>query len=228
MQIERTAVSLPFDSSVCSPAFDPPVWPGRIRRAIDVVLALLLGALSLPLVTVIALLIRLDSRGPFLYTRIRMGERGRPFTMYKFRSMFVDADARLHDYLMADPALQREYARYHKLRQDPRITRMGKVLRRFSLDELPQIWNVLRGEMGIVGPRPYDVGERAKMRELDGIILSVRPGLTGLWQVSGRSHLSFEDRLDLDVRYVTTRSVRDDLGILARTLNAVFLGRGAY
>lgn len=228
MQIERTAVSLPFDSHVCAPELGQPVWPSRMRRAIDVVLALLIGALALPLLAVIALLIRLDSRGPSLYTRIRMGERGRPFTMYKFRSMFVDADARLREDLLADPALRREYERYHKLRQDPRITRMGKILRRFSLDELPQVWNVLRGDMAIVGPRPYDVGERAKMGDADETILSVRPGLTGLWQVSGRSHLSFEDRLEMDVRYVVSRSVGGDLLILARTLNAVFLGRGAY
>ncbi|MDP3939052.1 MAG: sugar transferase [Deltaproteobacteria bacterium] len=228
MQTERTAVHFPLTPDECELALDHPAWEGNIRRCLDLLLAITLCAIALPLLLLIGLLIRIDSQGPVLYTRIRMGKNGRPFPMYKFRSMFVDADERLHEFLLGDPELQNEYEQFHKLREDPRITRVGKVLRRFSLDELPQLWNVIRGDMAIVGPRPYDPGERAKMQQAGRIILAVKPGLTGLWQISGRSHVSFYDRLKMDCRYVTERSVIEDLRILACTLKAVLSGRGAY
>jgi len=142
--------------------------------------------------------------------------------------MYQDADARLNEVLEAEPELPRQYAVYRKLRNDPRVTRVGKILRRSSLDEILQPWTVLKGEMSIVGPRPYDEIELSCMEGKEHIIQSVRPGMTGLWQVSGRSRTSFSERLALDVQYVQKRSLWLDLRIFLRTLPAVLSSDGAY
>lgn len=204
-----------------------PFLTSWVKRALDVGGALLLSAVALPLLLLVCLLIRLDSPGPALYGRMRLGRHGVPFRCLKLRSMYRDADLRLAA-LLQDAELRREYEQFHKLRNDPRLTRVGRVLRRLSLDELPQLYNVLAGDMSLVGPRPYDVVERALMGEHAGLIHSARPGLTGLWQVSGRNATSFSERLALDVRYVEQCSLALDLRILARTLPAVLSGHGAY
>jgi lipopolysaccharide/colanic/teichoic acid biosynthesis glycosyltransferase len=141
--------------------------------------------------------------------------------------MYRDADEHLGTILSGDAQLHDEYSLYHKLRDDPRITRVGRILRRFSLDELPQLWNVLRGDMSLVGPRPYEVSELPAMDGQDRVIMSIRPGITGLWQVSGRSTLSFAERLELDVTYVQKRSRWLDLKIFIRTVPTVLSGYGA-
>ena len=199
----------------------------RRKRLLDLTAALLLALLSLPVFILIAILIRLESRGSPLYSRLRCGKSGRPFKCYKFRSMYADADARLTAILSADPLLSVEYGHYHKLRRDPRITRVGRILRRLSLDELPQLWNVIVGDMSLIGPRPYDVAELPSMGSRAAIILTVRPGLTGLWQVSGRNTTSFVNRLALDAAYARTSSPWLDVKILARTLPTVISGEGA-
>ena len=142
--------------------------------------------------------------------------------------MYEDADVRFATILTANAQLREEYGRYHKLHRDPRITRVGRILRRFSLDELPQLWNVFVGDMSLVGPRPYDVTELAAMRRGDRVILTVRPGLTGLWQILGRNTMSFAHRLDLDRKYVREWSPWLELRIVVRTLPAVLSGRGAF
>jgi lipopolysaccharide/colanic/teichoic acid biosynthesis glycosyltransferase len=142
--------------------------------------------------------------------------------------MYQDADARLAHLLETDQELRRQYQCHHKLRPDARITRVGKILRRYSLDELPQLWNVLKGDMSIIGPRPYDPDEIPVMEGKERIIQMVRPGLTGLWQVSGRANTSFSERLALDVYYVSNRSICLALRILIRTVWAVVSGDGAY
>jgi lipopolysaccharide/colanic/teichoic acid biosynthesis glycosyltransferase len=147
--------------------------------------------------------------------------------MPKFRSMFCDADQRLEALLRSNPELDSEYQLYRKLYRDPRVTRVGRFLRRYSLDELPQLWNVLRGEMSLVGPRPYEAAELAAMDGHVGTILRVRPGLTGLWQVSGRNKLGFDERLAIDAQYVRNWSIALDLSILALTVPAVVSGNGA-
>lgn len=178
----------------------------------------------LPLLLGVGLLVRLDSAGPAIYRQQRVGRDGRLFTMYKFRSMTTSADAERTDLLghnESDGVL-------FKIQRDPRITRVGSWLRRTSLDEMPQLWNVVRGEMSLVGPRPalpeevaqYDVDPQRR--------LVVKPGMTGLWQVSGRSDLTWDQSVRLDLRYVDNWSLRLDASILARTVSAVLTSRGAY
>jgi lipopolysaccharide/colanic/teichoic acid biosynthesis glycosyltransferase len=198
------------------------------KRCVDVTLALLVGIAVLPLFVALWVLIRLDSPGPGVYWCLRVGRGGRPFKCFKFRSMYQDADWRLEEFLDTDPRLREEYGRYRKLRRDPRITRAGRILRRYSLDELLQLWNVLKGEMSIVGPRPYDIVEVPLMAGAERIIHAMRPGITGLWQVSGRNEASFAERIALDVRYVRNWSAAMDLEILVRTIPVVLSGTGAY
>jgi Undecaprenyl-phosphate galactose phosphotransferase WbaP len=198
-----------------------------VKRAVDVVGALVGLVLLSPLLAAIALAIRMDAPGAVFYRQERMGRKGRIVTILKFRTMFEDADQKLAEILAADPALRREYDRYHKLQEDPRVTRIGKLLRRYSLDELPQILNVLRGDMSLVGPRAYMPSELNKMDGLARAVLQSAPGITGLWQVSGRNHLSFADRVHLDVHYIQNWSPWLDLYLLVRTGPVVLSGEGA-
>ena len=196
-----------------------------LKLLADRLIALLLIILASPVLIGIALLVRRDSSGPALFTQNRVGEGGRTFRMIKFRTMVVDAEARLAELA---PEQDDGNGILFKMRTDPRVTRVGAVLRRFSLDELPQLFNVLRGEMSLVGPRP-PLPSEVDTYESDAVRrLRVRPGMTGLWQVSGRSDLSWGDSVRLDLWYVDNWSLALDAQILFRTANAVFQGRGAY
>lgn len=182
-----------------------------------------------PLLVYIALRIRRDSRGPILYTGERIGVHGKLFKCYKFRSMYINSDEILRQYLAEHPEKAEEWVVYHKLKgEDPRVTPVGRMLRRTSLDELPQIFNVLKGEMGLVGPRPYLPGEMAEMGDARDIILMVRPGITGYWQTSGRNDVSFAERLHMESWYVCNWSIWIDLVLLWRTIKVVFQHKGAY
>lgn len=198
------------------------------KRAIDVVVVTGFIMMFWWVLVAIALLIRCSSSGAALYGQTRIGREGKAFTAWKFRSMVSDADARLAAILDADPALRDEWDRHRKLRHDPRITWIGAFLRRTSLDELPQLWNVLRGEMSLVGPRPIVHDEIPRYGEHFALFCKVRPGLSGLWQVSGRSDTGYEERVALDCYYVRSWSIWLDLVIIARTFRVVLLGRGAY
>ena len=178
----------------------------------------------LPAFAVIALLIKRDSPGPVLFKQNRIGKDGREFPFFKFRSMVADAESRRH---LLDEQNERSGPVF-KMKDDPRVTRVGRVLRRFSLDELPQILNVLRGEMSLVGPRPALPREVALYTSHERGRLVVTPGVTGLWQVSGRARLSFEESIALDLYYIEHQSIRLNLSILWRTLPAVLGGDGAY
>lgn len=202
--------------------------PRLLKRAIDLTSALLGGLLISPLLLLIAIWIKLDSRGPVFYGHMRIGQEGRRFKAWKFRSMIPDADRVLQDYLERHPEFQAEWEATQKLKNDPRVTRVGRWLRKFSLDELPQLWNVIRGEMSLVGPRPIVQEELAKYGEKGVLYLKVKPGMTGLWQVSGRSETSYQERVEIDAYYVRNWSVWLDLYILARTVWVVLFGRGAY
>jgi len=202
--------------------------PQRVKRAVDLSLTLLGGLLTLPLFLLVAIWIKLDSPGPVFYLQERLGKGGRRFMAIKFRTMYQNAEERLHQLLEQDPALREEYELFHKLKDDPRVTRAGRLLRKLSLDELPQLWNVLKGEMSLVGPRAYLPRELPAMVGTERIILRVLPGVTGLWQVSGRSEISFRGRLEIDIYYVRNWSIWLDLYILARTVWVVLFGRGAY
>ena len=212
-------------------------WSGlidvRLRRVrlvtkdiADRVAAALLLVIAGPVLLAAAAAVRLDSPGPAFYTQVRVGERGRHFTMFKLRSMYVDADARRAAVVAAGGDAGNKVL--FKDRQDPRITRVGRVLRRTSLDELPQLLNVLRGDMSLVGPRPALPQEVAEYDAEARRRLLVKPGLTGLWQVSGRSDLSWDSTVALDRHYVENRGGQLDVEILASTLKAVVGGRGAY
>ncbi|MCI0520929.1 MAG: sugar transferase [Chloroflexi bacterium] len=178
----------------------------------------------LPMLLVIAIAIRLDSPGPIIHRRRVMGMNGKQFDAFKFRTMHINGD----EILASRPDLQAELAQNHKLKDDPRITRIGKFLRKLSLDELPQLVNVLRGEMSLVGPRMITPAEIDKYNKWDMNLLTVRPGITGLWQVSGRSDISYEERVRLDMHYIRNWSIWLDLQLLTQTIPAVIKGHGAY
>jgi lipopolysaccharide/colanic/teichoic acid biosynthesis glycosyltransferase len=195
------------------------------KRLIDVVGSLLLIVVLAPLFLLIAIVIKLESRGPILFPQTRVGKWGKLFTMYKFRSMCADAERRKDELLGQNEV---HGGVIFKIKCDPRTTRIGRIIRRGSIDELPQLWNVLTGEMSLVGPRPplptevshYSLAERQR--------LEVKPGITCIWQVSGRSLLSFQQQVELDVAYIESQTVRGDIRLLLKTVPAVLTGRGAY
>lgn len=203
-------------------------WRARLADAIAAAahrgFAFVSLVVLVPVLVAIAMAVKLSSPGPVLYRQTRVGHRGREFTMYKFRTMVLDADARRE----ALKKLHQHNGALFKIRHDPRVTQAGAWLRRFSLDELPQLWNVVRGEMALVGPRPALPEEVALYDHVERTRLYVSPGLTGLWQVSGRADLTWEDSVRLDVEYVETRSLALDVKLLARTVGAVLRGNGAY
>lgn len=197
---------------------------GMAKRLIDIVGAL--GGLIVtgPLLLLAGILIKVDSPGPIIHRRSVLGRGGRIFSAYKLRTMISDADR----YLEKHPVLMTAYREDFKLTADPRITRVGKWLRKVSIDELPQLANVLRGEMSLVGPRmisPSEVGKYGKQREQ---LLAVKPGITGLWQVSGRQEINYDERVRIDLRYIDRRSLWLDLEIILMTIPALVRGRGAY
>jgi exopolysaccharide biosynthesis polyprenyl glycosylphosphotransferase len=194
-----------------------------IKRVMDFVSSSIGLFFLSPLLALIAVLIRLDSPGPAFFASERWGKGGRRIQVWKFRTMVVGAT----HLLSQDPELRARYGEDFKLRDDPRVTRVGRWLRRWSLDELPQLFNVLLGEMSLVGPRPKLIGEEERYGAMFGFVLSVPPRMTGLWQVSGRNDLSFEERVALDLDYVRRCSLWFDVKLLVQTLPAVVLGVGA-
>ena len=203
-------------------------WALRAKRAFDLVATTVGGILVFPLILILALFVYLESGGPVFYKDYRMGRDGKLFSCLKFRTMVPNAEVLLQRMFEEGAELREEYIRYHKLRNDPRVTRVGRFLRKTSLDELPQLWNVLRGEMSLVGPRPYLPRESEEIGMTQNEILRVPPGITGPWQVSGRNHASFEERVEMDAYYVRDWSVWLDLVLLARTVRTVLFERSAY
>jgi Undecaprenyl-phosphate galactose phosphotransferase WbaP len=199
-----------------------------VKRLIDQSLSVTLGILLLPVMLAIIVIIRLESPGNALFFHRRIGHGGRQFRMWKFRTMRQDGNRILEEYLSIHPEERDEWEEKRKLRNDPRITRVGRILRKTSLDELPQLWNVLRGDMSMVGPRPIVADEATKYSEWFDHYCRVVPGLTGLWQVSGRSDTDYKKRVDLDSYYVRNWSPWFDIYLLARTVRVVFKGEGAY
>lgn len=197
------------------------------KRFLDIVLASMALVALAPFMIPIAFLIKRHDGGKALFVQNRIGLHGKVFRCYKFRSMVMDAQKQLDDLLARDPEAREEWDRDQKLRNDPRITRLGAFLRKTSLDELPQLFNILKGEMSIVGPRPIVRNEIARYGADFTFYSGVRPGLTGLWQVSGRSDTSYEERVALDVRYVQDWSLVQDVLIIARTVPAILKSKGA-
>jgi len=199
-------------------------WDWAVKRGFDLLVSTLVVVIGLPVWLVIALAIRLDSRGPILFVDRRIGVGEREFSMLKFRTMVAEApdlQPRLEDVNEAEGAL-------FKIRDDPRVTRVGRVLRRFSLDEIPQVVNVLKGEMSLVGPRPLPLRDYKLLEDWHRRRYGVLPGMTGLWQISGRSGLSFDDLVRLDFTYIENWSLWLDISIIVKTIPAVITRRGAY
>jgi exopolysaccharide production protein ExoY len=199
-----------------------------LKRSFDLTVALVFVILTLPLMMVIALALVVESPGSVFFAHRRVGKGGAEFGLLKFRTMVRDAQARLQTHLLADPAHMAEWNERYKLRNDPRITRVGRVLRKTSLDELPQLFNVLLGTVSLIGPRAIVREEVGRFGAHAPTILSVKPGMTGLWAVSGRSEVSQRERAQLEYAYVTKWSFLLDLRILIRTIPAVLRGHGAY
>jgi Undecaprenyl-phosphate galactose phosphotransferase WbaP len=203
-------------------------WAQRLKRALDMFGAAVGGLLISPLMVAIAVLIKLDSQGPVFYGHQRLGAGSKKFLCWKFRTMRKDAERLLDEHLQNDPNLQAEWEQNHKLRNDPRVTRVGHFLRKTSLDELPQLWNVLWGEMSLIGPRPIVEAEVSKYEKAYKLYIRIKPGMSGFWQVSGRSDTGYDERVYMDSYYVRNWSIWLDIVLLARTVKTVLLGRGAY
>lgn len=199
------------------------------KRAFDVFFSLFVLIFASPLFITLFLLVKFSSKGPAVYSHERIGRGGKPFRCYKFRSMYSDADIRLEEILKSCPEKREEWEKFHKLKDDPRITKIGAFLRKTSLDELPQFWNVVIGDLSVVGPRPVVKNEIIKHFGVKANkILSIRPGLTGIWQVSGRSNTSYQERIRLDEQYVDHHSFLGDLKLIFLTIPQMIFSKGAY
>lgn len=209
-----------------APAGTPMLRPAE--RIFDIIIASLALLFTGPLLLVVALGVKLYDGGPALFSHTRIGRGARPFQCLKFRSMVVNAEERLTTLLTSDPAAAAEWARDHKLKSDPRITPLGDFLRRSSLDELPQLINVLRGDMSIVGPRPIVHAEVSRYGRRFEHYCAVRPGITGLWQVSGRNDTSYRRRVAMDAFYARNKTLGWDIKIILLTIPAVLLAKGSY
>jgi exopolysaccharide production protein ExoY len=206
----------------------PPAFPyATTKRILDIAGTIVLAIVFSPLILAIVVLMRQEG-GSIIYRHRRVGRDGRAFDCLKFRTMVRNADQVLRELLERDPALKAEWVRDHKLRCDPRVTRLGRFLRRTSMDELPQLWNVMRGEMSLVGPRPVVREELVRYGRNVRTYLSAKPGITGLWQVKGRNDTDYRRRVVLDTCYVRNQNILLDLYILAKTTRVIFAGSGAY
>ena len=200
-----------------------------IKRAVDIIGGIVGVILLIPITLIVGVIriIKKENDGPLFYEQLRIGKNGKQFRMYKYRSMCLNADQTLKEYLEKNDEARKEYKKYKKLKCDPRITKVGKVLRATSLDEFPQLINVLKGEMSLVGPRPYLPREKNEMGEYYNTIIKVKPGITGPWQIRGRSNISFEDRVKMDMDYAQNSSIKKDVIILFKTFSKVVDKDGA-
>ncbi|KAA5806382.1 sugar transferase [Thermoanaerobacterium thermosaccharolyticum] len=201
---------------------------GHVKRLIDFILSFVAIIILSPLFIILAVLIKIDSKGPVFFVQDRIGLNGKLFKAYKFRTMILNAEEILLKWLEENPDIRDEYLINHKLKDDPRVTRVGKFLRKTSLDELPQLFNVLKGDMSLVGPRPYLVRELNDVSSYAKYLWRVPPGITGLWQISGRNDVDFEGRLKMDMQYISNWNIWLDLNILFKTIPAVLKKDGAY
>jgi lipopolysaccharide/colanic/teichoic acid biosynthesis glycosyltransferase len=204
------------------------LYARKLKRWFDLAFSALSLPVVIPVALFVAVIIKLDSPGPVLVKLDRLGRGGVLIGQYKFRTMVVDAERVLRELLESDPQIRREFETTFKIRQDPRVTTVGRWLRKTSLDELPQILNVLKGEMSWVGPRAIRPDELKMYDDWAPMFLSAVPGITGIWQVSGRSKLSYAERVRLDIHYIETISCRSDLGIILKTVPVMFTGDGAF
>lgn len=217
-----------FDEGLAVPSDVPAGLNGVIKRSIDAVFATILFIFILPLLAIIALMIRSQGAGPVIFKQTRCGKGGKAFTCYKFRTMHIDAPQSLNDLLERDPVAAAQWEKSQKLQNDPRITKLGSFLRRSSLDELPQLINIIAGDMSIIGPRPVTFTELTRYGSKLPYYAAARPGVTGLWQVNGRNNLTYDQRIAFDAAYARDWSLLTDLKILLKTIPVVLLSDGAF
>ena len=222
---ELTILPYPYESN---PLFKKNFYESFLKRVFDFCLGLLLLPIILPILALLMIAVKISSSGPAIYKSDRMGRDGKKFKIYKIRTMWSDASERLQSLLNSNPQLRSEWEKDQKLKSDPRITPIGKILRTLSLDELPQIFNILKGEMSFVGPRPIVESEIIKYGPHFKDYKQVRPGLTGLWQVSGRNDVMYAQRIKLDSHYARSISLILDTKIFLKTLLVVLFRKGAY
>jgi exopolysaccharide production protein ExoY len=226
MKSATRSANTAFFDAIESRVFPP--TGGILKRGFDITVASVALVFISPIFLMLMLLVKFSDKGPVFYGHRRIGHNGQTFRCMKFRTMVVDGDRVLQAYLQGNPKAQEEWLATRKLQEDPRVTVIGTVLRKLSLDELPQLLNIIRGEMSIVGPRPV-VEEELELYDAAAVYyLQSRPGLTGLWQVSGRNDVSYETRVAFDTHYVKTWSLRSDMVIIAKTIPAVCFSRGSY
>jgi exopolysaccharide production protein ExoY len=206
----------------------PQVHKSIIKRVTDLALAIPLLVFLAPLMLAIAILVKLGDPGQAIFVQVRCGRNGETFNCFKFRTMRKDAAERLKHLLETNPAAADEWATYQKLRSDPRVTRIGRFLRKSSLDELPQLFNIVRGDMSVIGPRPITSGEIYRYGSYFQYYAAARPGVLGQWQVNGRNKLTYEERVAMDIEYVANWTIWSDLKILLKAIPVVFGGGGAY
>lgn len=208
----------------------------KTKRIFDLLFSSCVLLLGMPIYLILMIGIKLSSPGPIFYKALRMGQKGKLIYCWKFRTMCIDADERLQKMLRQNPMLREEWETYHKLKQDPRLTKIGKFLRKTSLDEFPQFWNVLKGDLSVVGPRPIQIENpqeamaeiRKRYKDRTEIILSIKPGITCIWQTQGRNELTFEQRAVLEEQYVITQSFGLDMKIILKTIYILLFPKGAY
>lgn len=200
-----------------------------VKRMVDICGGFIGIIVLIPLTIIIyiARIVLHENDGPIFYDQLRIGKNGKTFKMYKYRSMIMGADEKLHNYLEENEEARVEYKKYKKLKNDPRITKVGSFIRKTSLDEFPQFINVLKGDMSLVGPRPYLPREKEDMGEYYGCIIKARPGITGYWQITGRSDVTFEDRLKMDYDYIENKCLKNDSKIFIKTIMNVIKKEGA-
>jgi exopolysaccharide production protein ExoY len=232
MSIERTDLQIGSVANYAYRSFergwDANLCGGRMKRVFDIVFSAAAIIVLSPLLIGLALMIRFSDGGPAFYGHTRVGHGGRLFKCWKFRSMAADSSRLFDEHLAASSEARHEWQTYGKLRNDPRVTPLGHILRKYSLDELPQLFNILLGEMSVVGPRPVAIEELAYYGSSKRYYRQCRPGLTGLWQVSGRSDLGYDKRVALDRCYITHWSMLLDISLIFRTFSVVLKGRGSY
>jgi Undecaprenyl-phosphate galactose phosphotransferase WbaP len=204
-------------------------WNILTKTVFDILLTSVLIILLMPVFAVVAIAIKLDSKGPIIFLQKRLGKDKRDFSVFKYRSMYVDSENKLNFYLSSNQEAREQWEKYKKLKNnDPRVTRVGRIIRRYSIDELPQLFNVIQGKMSLIGPRPYLPEELIGKDTFKDIIARVKPGITGLWQISGRSELPFETRIDLDEFYIRNWSLWLDFSIFLKSVKVMFSRKGAY
>ncbi len=206
------------------------IFRNFIKRFVDIIFGLF-GVISLIPITIVIYVARKilkEDDGPIFYEQLRIGKNGKHFRLYKFRTMVIGADEKLKEYLEENEEARKEFEENHKLKNDPRITKLGKFLRKTSIDEMPQFWNVLKGEMSLIGPRPIVDSEVPKFGEKMKKVHSVKPGITGYWAANGRSDTTYEDRVNMEAFYAENYSLKMDMKIFLKTINSIFSGRGAF